>query len=208
MFYLDDLLNQEQVPAAQRPMSHQKAPPSLSASLKSSRPFQEEISEKCGEKCEQKHTEGHNIKYSGVSEGDAKLAYMAGLAQQILSYNKQRRYMDAEVPAMELLSCRRAVFGQEHPDTLTSMIDLAKVYENQSLWEKTDELRSQVTKIREGVFRHDTPIVKGMEEATVTAVLQPREKETPIRFKDAVGRKFTFPFHLCAKWSVSNLSCL
>ena len=31
----------------------------------------------------------------------------------------------------------------------------------------------------------------------------PKEKDKPIKFKDAVGRKFSFPFHLCATWSVS-----
>ena len=30
----------------------------------------------------------------------------------------------------------------------------------------------------------------------------PVEKKKPIKFKDAVGRKFSFPFHLCATWSV------
>ena len=29
------------------------------------------------------------------------------------------------------------------------------------------------------------------------------EKAKPIKFKDAVGRKFSFPFHLCSKWIVS-----
>ncbi|KAL8759778.1 MAG: hypothetical protein Q9199_000502 [Rusavskia elegans] len=28
----------------------------------------------------------------------------------------------------------------------------------------------------------------------------PEEKKKPIRFKDAVGRKFSFPFHLCSTW--------
>ncbi|KAL8694145.1 MAG: hypothetical protein Q9218_001142 [Villophora microphyllina] len=28
----------------------------------------------------------------------------------------------------------------------------------------------------------------------------PEEKKKPIRFKDAVGRKFSFPFHLCNTW--------
>lgn len=28
-------------------------------------------------------------------------------------------------------------------------------------------------------------------------------KQKPIRFKDAVGRKFSFPFHLCNTWAVS-----
>lgn len=31
----------------------------------------------------------------------------------------------------------------------------------------------------------------------------PKEKKKPIKFKDAVGRKFSFPFHLCNTWIVS-----
>ncbi|KAL8928689.1 MAG: hypothetical protein Q9172_000827 [Xanthocarpia lactea] len=31
----------------------------------------------------------------------------------------------------------------------------------------------------------------------------PEEKKKPIRFKDAVGRKFSFPFNLCSTWDVS-----
>lgn len=34
----------------------------------------------------------------------------------------------------------------------------------------------------------------------------PEEKKKPIRFKDAVGRKFSFPFHLCNTWDVSTRS--
>lgn len=33
----------------------------------------------------------------------------------------------------------------------------------------------------------------------------PPEKKAPIKFKDAVGRKFSFPFHLCQTWAVSAL---
>ena len=28
-------------------------------------------------------------------------------------------------------------------------------------------------------------------------------KPAPIKFKDAVGRRFSFPYHLCKEWSVS-----
>ena len=32
--------------------------------------------------------------------------------------------------------------------------------------------------------------------------------KAPIRFKDAVGRKYSFPFHLAATWNVSFLRCI
>jgi hypothetical protein len=39
--------------------------------------------------------------------------------------------------------------------------------------------------------------------AEVAAATKPKaEKKKPLRFKDAVGRKFSFPFHLCQTWAV------
>lgn len=35
---------------------------------------------------------------------------------------------------------------------------------------------------------------------------QRTEAKDPIRFKDAVGRRFSFPFHLCATWQVSSFT--
>lgn len=32
------------------------------------------------------------------------------------------------------------------------------------------------------------------------------QKKAPVRFHDAIGRKFNFPFHLCAKWTVRVIS--
>ncbi|KAG8525424.1 uncharacterized protein KY384_009068 [Bacidia gigantensis] len=37
--------------------------------------------------------------------------------------------------------------------------------------------------------------------AAAAAAAPPKEKDKPIKFRDAVGRKFSFPFHLCATWS-------
>ncbi|CRG89863.1 hypothetical protein PISL3812_06902 [Talaromyces islandicus] len=42
---------------------------------------------------------------------------------------------------------------------------------------------------------------KAAEEAAAAAASKPPpEKKKPIKFKDAVGRKFNFPFHLCSTW--------
>lgn len=43
-------------------------------------------------------------------------------------------------------------------------------------------------------------------EAKANAPPPPPEKKKPIKFKDAVGRKFSFPFELCATWQVSVTS--
>jgi hypothetical protein len=41
--------------------------------------------------------------------------------------------------------------------------------------------------------------------AAAAANKPPPEKKKPIKFKDAVGRKFSFPFHLCNTWQVGSL---
>jgi chemotaxis protein histidine kinase CheA len=41
---------------------------------------------------------------------------------------------------------------------------------------------------------------KELEEANTKLTPAPDSTKAPIRFKDAVGRKFSFPFHLCKTW--------
>jgi hypothetical protein len=41
---------------------------------------------------------------------------------------------------------------------------------------------------------------KDKEETKGRRSFAPGEKKKPLKFKDAVGRKFSFPFHLCATW--------
>lgn len=42
------------------------------------------------------------------------------------------------------------------------------------------------------------------EAKAAAAKSPPPEKKKPIKFKDAVGRKFSFPFHLCNTWAVCS----
>ncbi|CAI7647661.1 unnamed protein product [Penicillium manginii] len=46
----------------------------------------------------------------------------------------------------------------------------------------------------------DAAAAKEAEAAKAAAPPPPAEKKKPIKFKDAVGRKFSFPFELCATW--------
>lgn len=48
----------------------------------------------------------------------------------------------------------------------------------------------------------DAAAAKEAEAAKAAAPPPPAEKKKPIKFKDAVGRKFSFPFELCATWQV------
>ncbi|KAK8137565.1 hypothetical protein PG984_003058 [Apiospora sp. TS-2023a] len=43
-------------------------------------------------------------------------------------------------------------------------------------------------------------IISAREKAKELAEAKAKESKPPIRFKDAVGRKFSFPFHICSTW--------
>jgi hypothetical protein len=50
-----------------------------------------------------------------------------------------------------------------------------------------------------------TGLISELEKALLKFNLatEPDDKKKSIKFKDAVGRKFSFPFHLCSTWAVS-----
>jgi hypothetical protein len=69
------------------------------------------------------------------------------------------RYNEAEVSFMEVAERRKKVLGAEHPDTLTSMANLASTYRNQGRWKEAEELDVQVMETslrgaRRGASRH------------------------------------------------------
>jgi hypothetical protein len=43
---------------------------------------------------------------------------------------------------------RKRVLSEEHPDMLTSMVNLASTYMNQGRWRETKELEAQVMEMR------------------------------------------------------------
>ncbi|KAL5350032.1 hypothetical protein ACLOAV_005068 [Pseudogymnoascus australis] len=51
-------------------------------------------------------------------------------------------------------------------------------------------------------FEEEIKVAKAEAEAAKALVAPPKEeKKKPIKFKDAVGRKFSFPYHLCQTWA-------
>lgn len=62
-------------------------------------------------------------------------------AEALLSDGK---YNKAEELFVQVMETRKRVLGDEHPDTLTSMANLASTYRNQGRWKETEELGVQV----------------------------------------------------------------
>jgi tetratricopeptide (TPR) repeat protein len=54
------------------------------------------------------------------------------------------RWNEAEDSLRQVMETRKRVLGTEHPDTLTSMANLASTYRNQGRWDQAEELEVQV----------------------------------------------------------------
>jgi len=80
------------------------------------------------------------------------LLYQAGL------YFYQRgQYREAEPLWKSTLAIREQVLGSEHPDTLTSLNDLALLYQNQGKYEEAEPLYQRALEAKERVLGPDHP---------------------------------------------------
>lgn len=51
-----------------------------------------------------------------------------GIAEFILAFSEARRWKEAEELEIQVMETRKRVLGEEHPDTLSSMANLALIY--------------------------------------------------------------------------------
>ena len=74
-----------------------------------------------------------------------------------MSLYSDGRYREAEGPFKEASQTFKKVLGEEHPDTLTSMANLASTYRNQGRWKEAEELFVQVMETRKRVLGAEHP---------------------------------------------------
>jgi tetratricopeptide (TPR) repeat protein len=88
-----------------------------------------------------------------MSGKDVKLptqkAVSTGLNQRMLNETNELN--------MQGMETRKRVLGEEHPDTLTSMANLASTYSNQGRWKEAEELEVQVIETRKRVLGQEHP---------------------------------------------------
>jgi Cdc6-like AAA superfamily ATPase len=67
------------------------------------------------------------------------------------------RYREAEELEVQVMQTTKRVLGDEHPDTLTSMANLASTYSDQGRWREAEELEAQVMQTRKRVLGDEHP---------------------------------------------------
>jgi hypothetical protein len=55
------------------------------------------------------------------------------------------------------MNARKAKLGSDHPDTLTSMANLASTYRNQGRWDEAEKLEVDVMNARKAKLGSDHP---------------------------------------------------
>ena len=66
-------------------------------------------------------------------------------------------WKEAEELDVQVMETSLRVLGAEHPDTLTSMANLASTYRNQGRWKEAEELEVQVMETRKRVLGAEHP---------------------------------------------------
>ncbi|GMG13315.1 unnamed protein product [Aspergillus oryzae] len=67
------------------------------------------------------------------------------------------RWKEAEELGVHVLELSKQVLGPEHPDTLTSMADLASTYRNQGRWKEAEKMEVQVLELDKQVLGPEHP---------------------------------------------------
>jgi tetratricopeptide (TPR) repeat protein len=93
-----------------------------------------------------------------MSTTRSHLLQHAKLLDSLARYDKtQGRYSISCSRLTKLLDIREAELGKKHPDTLTSMNNLAEVLEDQGKYDEAGEMHRQVLELRETVLGKEHP---------------------------------------------------
>ncbi|KAK4652120.1 hypothetical protein QC762_0099710 [Podospora pseudocomata] len=109
-----------------------------------------------------RHLVGHlpDIHGDDGQEREYFLRYPSFIGETIgRIYYDEGRWEEAEKLQVQVMETRKTKLGADHPDTLTSMINLASTYRNQGRWEEAEKLEVQVmetSKMKLGVDHPST----------------------------------------------------
>ncbi|MBE3045205.1 tetratricopeptide repeat protein, partial [Candidatus Bathyarchaeota archaeon] len=93
----------------------------------------------------------------GTGSRDEGLAKAALLHSVAGFFDYRGQWKDAEGFQKEAIDIRGDLLGPEHPDTLSSMANLASTYRNQGRWEEAENLEVQVMETRKTKLGADHP---------------------------------------------------
>jgi hypothetical protein len=98
-----------------------------------------------------------------------------------LAYHEGGQWREAEMLQLQVMETRKQVLGEEHPDTLTSMANMASTYWNQGRWKEAEVLNVQVLEATKRVLGEEHPdTLTSMANLASTYWNQGRWKEAEV----------------------------
>ncbi|KXJ85024.1 hypothetical protein Micbo1qcDRAFT_237614 [Microdochium bolleyi] len=97
------------------------------------------------------------LKLGGTGSREEKLARASLLHCVAGLFYYQGQWGDTEEFQAQAVDLRRALLGSEHPDTLTSMANLASTFWNQGRWEEAEKLQVEVMETFQAKLGADHP---------------------------------------------------
>jgi tetratricopeptide (TPR) repeat protein len=118
------------------------------------------------------------LKLEGTGSRDEGLAKASLLHCAAGYFDYHGQWKDAEGFLLKATKVRRELLGEEHPDTLTSMSNLASTYADQGRWKEAESLEVQVMEARKRVLGEEHPdTLTSMANLALTYSDQGRWKE-------------------------------
>jgi tetratricopeptide (TPR) repeat protein len=74
-------------------------------------------------------------------------------------YYSEGRWNEAENLFVQVMGTRKRMLGEDHPDTLISMANLASTYKNEGRWKEAEELEVQVMETFKKVLGLEHPVL-------------------------------------------------
>ncbi|KAI0616951.1 kinesin light chain 3 [Pyrenophora tritici-repentis] len=116
------------------------------------------------------------LSYSPADNDDEERTRLASKCATALF--SDGRYEEAEELQVQVMETRKRVLGDEHPNTLTSMGNLAATYRNQGRWKEAEELQVQVLQTSKRVLTDEHPdTLTSMHNLSLTLKSQARHEE-------------------------------
>ncbi|KAL9085504.1 MAG: hypothetical protein Q9165_007549 [Trypethelium subeluteriae] len=125
------------------------------------------------------------------------------LKELLQKMEEDRIKREEEVRARELAQAEAKKKAEEAAAALEAAASNARKEAETKAEEEAKKAKEEADKALEEAKKATEDATKDAEQAKkdLEAATAPKE-EKPIKFKDAVGRKFSFPFHLCKTWKV------
>ena len=127
-----------------------------------------------------------------------------------LVYVEQGHWKEAETLEVVVLEKRKQVLGDDHPDTLMSMANLASTYRNQGRWKEAETLELVVMEKRKQVLGDDHPdTLMSMANLACTYWNQGRWKEAETLYVVVMEKRKQVlgDDHPDTLMSMANLAC-